>query len=473
MDALLVLAVKHYAAATELLPLRDALLDVLIESRYRLQDALTEPLAKDSDPVRDWFLQSWQQLAPIVRSIALEQPGQEHLAFFTVITATEALEALDQLGPQFGLDVSAAGLRRLARLVNAGASDELLEFSEEVDPQLKRLMEQHFAPQASAGPAWRLDFSLFPRAWAAADERLNSWVPATDDLPVYLPLMATVLDDAASEALKKHSLDASQQQLFRQLVLATAWQESCWRQYVVRDQQRVPLRSSSGDVGIMQLNERVWRGFYDIQQLRWNVDYNSTAGAEVLIGYMVKYALRKGEHRQPGGLPNLARASYSAYNGGPSKVSRYRQSKVSAYEKKVDSAFWEKYRQVDAGNALGVSTCLGGELKGAALPAASRTVASAGAPLAGDTTRAWLASQDPAHFTVQLGAFSERPFAENFVQQTSLGGSARIHRQTTEESARFLVLYGSYPSRASAEGAAASLAEHKPWIRRIGDITRP
>jgi hypothetical protein len=113
-------------------------------------------------------------------------------------------------------------------------------------------------------------------------------------------------------------LDPSYQRLFRNLVLTTAWQESCWRHYVVSDDRKlVPLRSGSGDVGLMQINERVWRGFYDQQRLRWDIDYNSSAGAEVLIDYLLKYAIRKGEHQQPGGISNLARASYSAYNGGP------------------------------------------------------------------------------------------------------------------------------------------------------------
>ena len=120
-----------------------------------------------------------------------------------------------------------------------------------------------------------------------------------------------------------------------------------------------PLRSNTGDVGLMQVNERVWRGFYDLQKLRWDIDYNGRAGSEILLEYLVKYALRRGEHKQPGGLPNLARASYSAYNGGPGQVARYRDAKAPALNRKVDSSFWEKYRQVDAGNARNVAYCLG------------------------------------------------------------------------------------------------------------------
>jgi soluble lytic murein transglycosylase-like protein len=130
------------------------------------------------------------------------------------------------------------------------------------------------------------------------------------------------------------------------------------------DRKLVPLRSGSGDVGLMQINERVWRGFYDQQRLRWDIEYNSAAGAEVLIDYLMKYAIRNGEHRQPGGISNLARASYAAYNGGPSRVARYRDANAPAYGKKVDDLFWQKYQQVAAGNELAVSECLGGSLSG-------------------------------------------------------------------------------------------------------------
>jgi len=112
----------------------------------------------------------------------------------------------------------------------------------------------------------------------------------------------------------------------------------------------------------MQINERVWRGFYDLQKLRWDIDYNSKAGAEVLMNYLVKYAMKRGEQNKPGGINNLARASYSAYNGGPRQVSRYRRTDVSPVQQKKDALFWDKYQQVDIGHELNVAGCLGGGL---------------------------------------------------------------------------------------------------------------
>jgi hypothetical protein len=448
MDALLVLAVKHYAAATELQSLRDGLLDVLIESRYRLDDALAATADADDDPVRAWFLDSWQALAPVIRRIGLEAPGQEPLLLFSVIAATDALKALDQLGPAVGVDISADGLRRLARLISGESGDALLQYSGDVDPALQRL----FRDSLNAAPpsAWRLDVSLFPRAHAASADRLNSWAPKREELEEYLPEIAALLESAAREAVAGQDLSPEQAELFRRVVLTTAWQESCWRHYVVSDARKlVPLRSGTGDVGLMQVNERVWRGFYDQQRLRWDIAYNGTAGVEVLLDYMVRYALRKGEHRQPGGLNNLARATYSAYNGGPSRLSRYRDPDAPGYGKKVDAAFWDKYRQVAAGDELAVSRCLGGSLSG---PALARRGSAPAEPSAADA------------FVLQLGAFSSEAAARRFIRDNDLGAAARLGERRAAAGMQYLVLYGAYPSRQAAQSAQATL-DLPSWVR--------
>lgn len=363
MDALLVSAVKHYAAATSLETLRSALLDTLIDSRYRLRDALTEPASNSNDAVRHWFVDSWQSLAPVARKIAMEQEGQEHLLWLSLFTATDALYALDQLGPSVGLDISTDGLRRMARMLNEGEVNELLRYGEEVDPQLQQLFQQQFQRQQLVPSAWHFDFSFMSQAYAIVrGDTLNMWAPKKKELGDYLPKIADLLEESAETVLQKQNLKQDYRVLYENLVLATAWQESCWRQYVMENKEIVPLRSNSGDVGLMQINERVWRGFYDLQKLRWDINYNSNAGAEILMNYLVKYAVKRGEQNQPGGINNLARASYSAYNGGPRAVSRYRRSDVPSFHQKIDGLFWDKYRQVDTGNELNVAGCLGGEV---------------------------------------------------------------------------------------------------------------
>jgi septal ring-binding cell division protein DamX len=487
MDALLVLAVKQYAAATDLRDLRGALLDVLIDSRYRLREALAATPAGPADPVRTWFLESWEALRPVLRAIALEQPGQEYLVAFSVLSATDALRALDQLGPGIGLDISADGLRRLARLINAGQGEALLRYTGEIDPELQRLFREQFQPAQPEPSAWRLDLSPVQRAWAGtAVDKLNRWAPRREELDHYLPTVAQLLEQTTAEVLKKFHLDREYRELFRKLVLATAWQESCWRQYVVRQEKLVPLRSGTGDVGLMQVNERVWRGFYDVQQLRWDIGYNSGAGAEVLLDYLVKYALKQGEHQRPGGEANLARASYSAYNGGPRQVSRYRRADVPPELRRIDAAFWEKYRQVDAGRELHVATCLGGTppAAGSGRPgggqpgdaADERTAVADGASpgsVIAEVGARWVQDRPGDHFTLQFGAFSTPESASRLIREQSIPAPVYVFPVQRDGTTRYLVLHGSFATREAAASVRERFGHLEPWLRRFGDLQRP
>ncbi len=115
------------------------------------------------------------------------------------------------------------------------------------------------------------------------------------------------------------------------------------------------MLSATGDLGLMQVNRNTWRSLYDLKELTSDIEYNGNAGGEILLYYLMRYALRKHEDRQPGG--NLARATYSAYNGGPSQLGRYRAAKQNPVLKKVDEAFWEKFQAVSTGRELEVQSC--------------------------------------------------------------------------------------------------------------------
>lgn len=488
MDSLLVLAVKQYAAATDLQDLRGALLDVLIDSRYRLREALAAEPTGPGDPVRAWFLESWERLGPVIHAIALEQPGQEYLGLFSVLTATDALQALDRMGPGIGLDISTDGLRRLARLINDERGEQMLRYTEEIDPELQRLFREQLSPAQPEPAAWRLDLSPIPRAWAGTPaDRLNSWAPRREELDRYLPTVAQLLEQTSTEVLSRYHLDREYRALYRKLVLATAWQESCWRQYVVEQQKLVPLRSGTGDVGLMQVNERVWRGFYDVQKLRWDIGYNSGAGAEVLLDYLVKYALKQGEHQRPGGQANLARASYSAYNGGPRQVSRYRRSDVAPAHRKIDAAFWEKYRQVDAGNEMQVAACLGGKAPASARgaptappqkPAVKASAGGATSPVGpgepgsviSQVGREWVQGRPDDHFTLQLGAFSKPEAASRLIREESVPAPVYVYPAQKRGEIRYLVLHGSFATREAAGPARHKFSHLEPWLRRFGDL---
>jgi hypothetical protein len=101
---------------------------------------------------------------------------------------------------------------------------------------------------------------------------------------------------------------------------------------------------------------------YNTQKLRWDTAYNVRAGVEVLHRYLVKYSLKRGEQKHKGGLDNLARSAYSAYNGGPDQTSRYRNPKTPAIHQNTDASFWLKYQAVKQGKELQVAECLGGDV---------------------------------------------------------------------------------------------------------------
>ncbi len=363
MDAMVTFAVKRYARETSQQELREALVDILLTARYHLRDALAKPVTRANDPVRHWFIDSWQRLGPILRQISLEKPGQEPMLLVSLLAATDALKILDRLGPSIGLDISANGLRRMGRMLNDQPGVNPLLYKETVDPELRQLFQLPDEPESSQSSGFNFDFWPIRSAWAGSThERLKLWVPRKNELPEYLPIIHDLLTDTASSTAKTNKLDDSMKKLFQDLVLATAWQESCWRQYVIKNKKIVTLRSSTSDTGLMQMNEPVWRGLYNTQKLRWDTAYNIRAGVEVLHRYLVKYALKRGEHKHTGGLDNLARSTYSAYNGGPDQTSRYRNAKAHAVHKKTDALFWTKYQAVKQGKTMQVAECLGGKL---------------------------------------------------------------------------------------------------------------
>jgi soluble lytic murein transglycosylase-like protein len=192
---------------------------------------------------------------------------------------------------------------------------------------------------------------------SATIRRLNCWVPAKEELGIYLPMVQDLLKTLHEETSSAGKLDAGYYHLFQNVILATAWQESCWSQFIRRGNKIIPLKSRAGSVGLMQVNQYVWRGVYDIRGLRGDIAYNGRAGCEILLHYLTDYALAQGEHQHSGGIGNLARATYAIYNGGPAHISRYRKPGVNKTLAKIDVQWWEKYQTVTEGKTMKVLEC--------------------------------------------------------------------------------------------------------------------
>ena len=198
-----------------------------------------------------------------------------------------------------------------------------------------------------------LDF--FIRTAHAAERSLDRWIPGRDELALYEPRVHQMLLKAAATELERAALPAPYDAMYRSMVPTTALIESCWRQYVVKAGKPSYLRSQSGSIGIMQINQIVWRGFYDVQRLRWDTAYNARAGAQILMRYMKDYAIPYAEkNSDPAHAP---RAAYAVYNAGPRAVGRFLKKPPHPREQRVDEHLWKLYQGIAAGGQADLRSC--------------------------------------------------------------------------------------------------------------------
>jgi hypothetical protein len=381
LDAFLVFVVKSAGSDFSDPDLRNRLFDLLITSRYRLLAILAgENPVDNEDPLRNLFVEAWQQLRAIVESSeSRDSMVQEQLLrYMTFINAGDALLVLDAAAPQLGMHITTDGLRRLARMLQPEYQGDPLRFDWEVDPALRNLF--NFLPEPRQEPPGRtlgsrlLDIFV-PAAHAAetvsvraaeAGRRLDRWVPSVTELDEYRVLVAALLQRAALDRVGSEELDPQYAEIYRNLVPATALIESCWRQFTRSNGQVVCVRSKAGSLGMMQINQHVWRGFYNIERLKWDVIYNIEAGTEILMHYFKENGLKLAGD---GGRPEYAaRAAYCAYNAGPRAARRFINPKATSREKMVDARLWEYYSGIAASGSVDLQTCSVGPPMEAAQP---------------------------------------------------------------------------------------------------------
>ena len=350
---------------------RNELLDLLLMARREVTVVLSRGPELGVDPVRPLFLRFWERLRTIVRR-AGGKGGDDGraLRYVVFLAAGDALTAIEAAAPAAGLDFSADGLRRLARTVAPAYTGDPLEFSDAPDARLQELFRirdpdgppRRIRRKPPAAPRSWLPSWLAPRPahadeadeWRELSERLDKWVPASSELAEYREIVARLLMLAAERSFDEEAVGERFADLFQDLVKTVAWQESCWRQFVRDRTGIVPIQSSTGDFGMMQINVRVWRGFFNPVKLRWSAGYNAGAGAEILWQLLGRYGMREGRDR----LSNAARSTYSAYHGGPRRYRRYRLADTPPEMRVIDQAFWEKFQLVSAGNAGDRVLCL-------------------------------------------------------------------------------------------------------------------
>jgi len=110
-------AIGRAAGDTQSQQLRADLQGILTEARGAFQRGLQSNDVNGKDPVRTFFLTTWDKLAPVLRRVANEVPGAEGLRYLTFIAATDVLYQIETISGPLGLTVSSDGLRQLGRLL--------------------------------------------------------------------------------------------------------------------------------------------------------------------------------------------------------------------------------------------------------------------------------------------------------------------------------------------------------------------
>jgi len=122
-DAFFSKAIEQASGDTQSAELRDTLTEILLESRSAFQAGLKDHDANAADPVRVFFTDTWERLAPQLRTLAKQLPEVQGLRYMTFIAATDLIYELESRGAPFGLEISSDGLRRLARMLIAGKQE--------------------------------------------------------------------------------------------------------------------------------------------------------------------------------------------------------------------------------------------------------------------------------------------------------------------------------------------------------------
>ncbi|HEY6421092.1 MAG TPA: lytic transglycosylase domain-containing protein, partial [Candidatus Binataceae bacterium] len=223
--------------------------------------------------------------------------------------------------------------------------------------RMLRWMLQPLAPREAYATETASDApTRFDAQLKEVGQRLKHVVVDDDNALRYREDTARLLEFTAERELAYESdLDPRWPPVYVNLVKSTAWQESCWRQFVRVNGRLRWLESPTGDIGLMQINKHVWRGFYRVNLLEWDALYNAGAGAEILM-LMMRYVIAKPVVDPVPIADHLARSAYAAYNGGPDAYNRWRLSETPVH-KQTDDSFWAKYQAISDGQSVDILAC--------------------------------------------------------------------------------------------------------------------
>lgn len=339
---------------------KQQLMDLLLDTRYEFVDTINDQTVQ-KDFVRDQFIEGWQLMSEIFRKHLLHNPSESRLGYLSFITAADALTILDELGPAFGIEISREGLIRLAKIV--GGESVELHYAPAIDSVLQQLFEVEpendqpdsiqpgdpdVRPETSLNTMLRSIETFFLPAASAAPlptfKEIKQWQAPSLPSESYIGRVRKVLDTAVTSLIIRKERPSRMNSIYRRIIPAIAWQESCFRQFIVKDNKLTYLLSyNNSSVGLMQVNERVWRGIYNTQRLRWDIHYNAVVGSEIADLYLQKYVAPRYGNSIFSKPELLAQLVYALYNGGPSQYEKFLKRRSSGKLYDSDRLFAQKY----------------------------------------------------------------------------------------------------------------------------------
>ncbi|MFV0437223.1 MAG: lytic transglycosylase domain-containing protein [Desulfopila sp.] len=403
---------------------RQLLLTTLLSVRYEFSAVIGTPELTSSF-VRRQFIEAWRAIKPLCEAHLVRQPVDNILGYFSFFTAADALLTLDRIGPLLGMDISRDGFYRMARMLSDQPLDEgasidsqlrnVLGFGpapataprvpgatpstgEQVPatptltpPPTVPLPDEFSAPKSgiplpeeSPRLLWaeprlyrdalknlldRLSLTALLQptlacAGQSPPDSASNWTAELTPAAELLPRARTILAEAAEKLTEQLDGTVGSEGWGRTMLEATAWQESCFRQFIVKGGKITYLLSSnSTSVGMMQVNEKVWRGIYDLHELRWNAEYNVVAGSEILALYLNRYMAKEKDfqlQQKAADGSSLASWLYALYNGGPGQVKKFLQRWNGGKLSRIDRSFQQKFEKVTTGELATEVDCLPG-----------------------------------------------------------------------------------------------------------------
>ncbi len=377
-DAFLVRLLTTMAAQSLTPDDRQTLIDVLLDTRYAFVADLERPDI-GTDFVRMQFVRAWQQLAPVFRRQLYAHPSDNSLGYLAFFTAADALSVFDRMGPTLGIEISQQGLLRLAAMLSGKSTP--LPYGLQLDKQLRQLLQlpsidDDISPPEELPPidipeeepkedpfSQVLHFLCKPAYGAELPSyaEILRWKVPSEDVTEYVTSVRAVLAENSAAVLSRGEIGPRFHLMYKILIIAMAWQESCFRQFVVKDNKLTYLLSyNQSSIGLMQINERVWRGLYDHSRLRWDISYNAQAGCEIAELYLRKYALKDSRWQKGDALQLLARVVYAMYKGGPGEYKKFLARARTGKHYSSGQLFLEKLQWVDQEKWDHIKDCLAG-----------------------------------------------------------------------------------------------------------------